>query len=192
MLPPFLATLGSGADGVLGSYVQFHPLVYMLKLYIEMGIADLIVKVVRATDSNITPSPYSHSRGGMGGTGGPGGAHGGNGGGGGNDTELRSRPNLSNMFAPGASGGGARGLLGKNASETGTETIVEAGGGGGYGLKSNQSGGGGGGGGITKMVRTTVSSRAIETKGGGSDDGDASSSSSTRGLQKHAAWDEPV
>lgn len=175
MLPPFLATLGSGADGVLGSYVQFHPLVYMLKLYIEMGIADLIVKVVRATDSNITPSPYSHSRG-MGGME-PAAAAG-------NDTELRSRPNLSNMFAPGASSGGARGMLGKNASETGTETIVQSDGGkhGGYGLKSNHSHGGGRG----IVVQTTVSSRAVEPKGGDSDDG--SSQSSTRGLQKNAAW----
>lgn len=35
-------------DGT-NSYLQFHPLVYMLKLYIEMNIADLIAKVVRAT-----------------------------------------------------------------------------------------------------------------------------------------------
>lgn len=154
--------------------MQFHPLVYMLKLYIEMGIADLIVKVVRATDSNITPSPYSHSRGGIGGMD-PGAPHGG-GGGGGNDTELRSRPNLSNMFAPGASTGGARGILDKNATEAGTETIVQSEGGS-YGLKSGHGAG--------IMVRTTVSSRTVEPK---RDSDDGSSQSSTRGLQKHAAW----
>ncbi|KAH8656381.1 hypothetical protein BGZ61DRAFT_540955 [Ilyonectria robusta] len=33
-------------------YVQFHPLVYILKLHIEMNIADLIIKVVRATNDN--------------------------------------------------------------------------------------------------------------------------------------------
>lgn len=30
-------------------YLQFHPLVYMMKLHIEMNIASLIAKVVRAT-----------------------------------------------------------------------------------------------------------------------------------------------
>lgn len=30
-------------------YLQFHPLVYMMKLHIEMNIAALIAKVVRAT-----------------------------------------------------------------------------------------------------------------------------------------------
>ncbi|KAH8755423.1 hypothetical protein F5883DRAFT_504700 [Diaporthe sp. PMI_573] len=33
-------------------YVQFHPLVYLLKLHIEMNIADLIVKVVKETNHN--------------------------------------------------------------------------------------------------------------------------------------------
>ncbi|EXK25555.1 hypothetical protein FOMG_17797 [Fusarium oxysporum f. sp. melonis 26406] len=36
----------------LRSYVQFHPLVYMIKLHIEMNISALIVKVVRATGIN--------------------------------------------------------------------------------------------------------------------------------------------
>jgi hypothetical protein len=31
-------------------YVQFHPLVYIIKLYIEMNMADLITKVVRASN----------------------------------------------------------------------------------------------------------------------------------------------
>ena len=29
-------------------YIQFHPLVYLLKLYIEINISDLIVKIVKA------------------------------------------------------------------------------------------------------------------------------------------------
>ncbi|KAF7561103.1 hypothetical protein G7046_g3026 [Stylonectria norvegica] len=41
--------IGSMSIGNGFIYVQFHPLVYMLKLYIEMNISDLIVKVVRAT-----------------------------------------------------------------------------------------------------------------------------------------------
>jgi len=32
-------------------YVQFHPLVYLVKLHIEMNIADLIAKVVRASNT---------------------------------------------------------------------------------------------------------------------------------------------
>jgi len=31
-------------------YVQFHPLVYLVKLHIEMNIADLIAKVVQASN----------------------------------------------------------------------------------------------------------------------------------------------
>lgn len=31
------------------SYVQFHPLMYLIKLKIEMNMADLIVKIVKAT-----------------------------------------------------------------------------------------------------------------------------------------------
>lgn len=39
------------------SYVQFHPLVYMLKLHIEMNISALVVRVVRATgDHSSYPS----------------------------------------------------------------------------------------------------------------------------------------
>jgi hypothetical protein len=33
-------------------YVQFHPLVYLLKLHIEMNMADLITKVVRAENGS--------------------------------------------------------------------------------------------------------------------------------------------
>lgn len=29
------------------TYIQFHPLVYLVKLHIEMNMADLIVKIVR-------------------------------------------------------------------------------------------------------------------------------------------------
>jgi hypothetical protein len=29
------------------TYIQFHPLVYLIKLHIEMNMADLIVKIVR-------------------------------------------------------------------------------------------------------------------------------------------------
>lgn len=49
------------------SYVQFHPLAYLVKLYIEMSMTDLIAKIVRRsltagqsgarhTDSGMTPS----------------------------------------------------------------------------------------------------------------------------------------
>ncbi|KAH8659740.1 hypothetical protein BGZ61DRAFT_370056 [Ilyonectria robusta] len=41
--------IGSMSIGNGFIYVQFHPLVYMLKLHIEMNISSLIVKVVRAT-----------------------------------------------------------------------------------------------------------------------------------------------
>ncbi|KAI1343720.1 hypothetical protein F5Y15DRAFT_175762 [Xylariaceae sp. FL0016] len=37
-------------------YVQFHPLVYLVKLHIEMNIAELIAKVVRASNPNPTGS----------------------------------------------------------------------------------------------------------------------------------------
>lgn len=54
VLAPLLSAPLVGPDGWLmcHSYLQFHPLVYMLKLYIEMNIADLIAKVVRATGGN--------------------------------------------------------------------------------------------------------------------------------------------
>ncbi|KAG9537066.1 hypothetical protein KCU71_g21294, partial [Aureobasidium melanogenum] len=49
-------------------YIQFHPVAYMVKLYIEMSMADLIVKVatsseidVRAGTSSGTPFPDSRS-----------------------------------------------------------------------------------------------------------------------------------
>ncbi|KAH7112756.1 hypothetical protein B0J13DRAFT_652521 [Dactylonectria estremocensis] len=44
--------IGSMSIGNGFIYVQFHPLVYMLKLHIEMNISSLIVKVVRATGDN--------------------------------------------------------------------------------------------------------------------------------------------
>ncbi|KAJ6443667.1 Sterol 3-beta-glucosyltransferase [Purpureocillium lavendulum] len=44
--------IGSMSIGNGTIYIQFHPLVYILKLHIEMNIADLIVKVVQATSDN--------------------------------------------------------------------------------------------------------------------------------------------
>lgn len=39
--------------------MQFHPLAYLLKLQIEMGMADLIVKIVRAANPEVGSSePY--------------------------------------------------------------------------------------------------------------------------------------
>ena len=43
-------------------YVQFHPLVYLLKLHIEMNMADLIGKVVRASNQDGTHDYSSRSR----------------------------------------------------------------------------------------------------------------------------------
>ncbi|KAF5550058.1 hypothetical protein FNAPI_7861 [Fusarium napiforme] len=49
--------IGSMSIGNGFIYVQFHPLVYMLKLHIEMNISGLIVRVVRATgDHSSYPS----------------------------------------------------------------------------------------------------------------------------------------
>ncbi|KAH7260159.1 hypothetical protein FSOLCH5_009491 [Fusarium solani] len=43
-------------------YVQFHPLVYLLKLHIEMNMADLIGKVVRASNNQDSNDYSSRSR----------------------------------------------------------------------------------------------------------------------------------
>ncbi|KAH7144503.1 hypothetical protein B0J13DRAFT_525876 [Dactylonectria estremocensis] len=43
-------------------YVQFHPLVYLLKLHIEMNMADLIGKVVRASNAEGSHEYSSRSR----------------------------------------------------------------------------------------------------------------------------------
>lgn len=43
-------------------YIQFHPLVYLLKLHIEMNMADLIGKVVRASNNDISGDYSSRSR----------------------------------------------------------------------------------------------------------------------------------
>ncbi|KAM6508341.1 hypothetical protein FALCPG4_018214 [Fusarium falciforme] len=45
-------TVSMSLDQHIDCYVQFHPLVYMLKLHIELNISSLIVKVVRATGDN--------------------------------------------------------------------------------------------------------------------------------------------
>ncbi|KAH6967726.1 hypothetical protein BKA56DRAFT_497348 [Ilyonectria sp. MPI-CAGE-AT-0026] len=42
-------------------YIQFHPVVYLLKLHIEMNMADLIGKVVRASNNN-ADSNYDYNR----------------------------------------------------------------------------------------------------------------------------------
>ncbi|KAF9781448.1 hypothetical protein IL306_013444 [Fusarium sp. DS 682] len=42
-------------------YVQFHPLAYLVKLHIEMNMADLIIKVVKASNNSDYPD-YSGSR----------------------------------------------------------------------------------------------------------------------------------
>ncbi|KAI5457769.1 hypothetical protein BGZ63DRAFT_364545 [Mariannaea sp. PMI_226] len=44
-------------------YVQFHPLVYLLKLHIEMNMADLIGKVVRASNAEGSNEYSTRSRG---------------------------------------------------------------------------------------------------------------------------------
>ncbi|OHE91956.1 hypothetical protein CORC01_12744 [Colletotrichum orchidophilum] len=41
------------------SYAQFHPLAYLLKLHIEMGMADLIAKIVKASNPM---RPHAESR----------------------------------------------------------------------------------------------------------------------------------
>ncbi|KAK7955980.1 uncharacterized protein PG986_005202 [Apiospora aurea] len=55
LFPPITTLLGCSlgltADMDLSSYLQFHPLTYLMKLYIEMNVASLIVKVVR--DSSV-------------------------------------------------------------------------------------------------------------------------------------------
>ena len=43
-------------------YVQFHPLVYLIKLHIEMNMADLIGKVVRASNQQGNHDYSSRSR----------------------------------------------------------------------------------------------------------------------------------
>ncbi|RGP65261.1 hypothetical protein FSPOR_7395 [Fusarium sporotrichioides] len=54
-----LILIGSMSIGNGFIYVQFHPLVYMLKLHIEMNISALIVRVVRATgDHSSYPDGY--------------------------------------------------------------------------------------------------------------------------------------
>jgi hypothetical protein len=40
-------------------YVQFHPLVYLVKLHIEMNMADLIGKVVRASSNANASNGYN-------------------------------------------------------------------------------------------------------------------------------------
>lgn len=42
-------------------YLQFHPLAYLVKLHIEMNMADLITKVVKASNPAGYPD-YSNSR----------------------------------------------------------------------------------------------------------------------------------
>lgn len=48
-------------DADLFSYIQFHPLVYLLKLHIEMNMADLIGKVVRAGNNDPRNGGHDYS-----------------------------------------------------------------------------------------------------------------------------------
>jgi len=66
-----IGTMSIGA-GVL--YIQFHPLVYLIKLHIEMSLADLIAKTVRG-EANSDPGVYYHSSTGGGRGTGPTGLH---------------------------------------------------------------------------------------------------------------------
>ncbi|SPJ79018.1 uncharacterized protein FTOL_07409 [Fusarium torulosum] len=55
-----IVLIGSMSIGNGFIYVQFHPLVYMIKLHIEMNISSLIVRVVRATgDHSSYPEGFS-------------------------------------------------------------------------------------------------------------------------------------
>lgn len=69
-------------------YVQFHPLVYILKLHIELNMADLIAKIVKMENGGSYPSG-SNPAAGYGGKSGPGGRTGGTGGGGTNTADPR-------------------------------------------------------------------------------------------------------
>ena len=62
-------------------YVQFHPLVYILKLHIELNMADLIAKIVKMENGGSYPSG-SNPAAGYGGKSGQGGRTGGTAGGG--------------------------------------------------------------------------------------------------------------
>lgn len=72
-------------------YVQFHPLVYILKLHIELNMADLIAKIVKMENGGSYPSgsnPAAGYGGGKSGGGAGGGRTGGTGGGGGGGTNT--------------------------------------------------------------------------------------------------------
>ena len=48
-------------------YIQFHPIAYMVKLNIEMSMADLIVKTARSSEIDVNPKsssmkPYADTR----------------------------------------------------------------------------------------------------------------------------------
>jgi hypothetical protein len=60
-MSPYSRCVECKADTKCGSYLQFHPLTYLLKLYIEMNIATLIGKVVKDT----TPIQYNPHAGGI-------------------------------------------------------------------------------------------------------------------------------
>ncbi|KAH0350894.1 hypothetical protein KCU81_g2201, partial [Aureobasidium melanogenum] len=42
-------------------FVQFHPVAYMVKLNIEMSMADMIVKVARSSENDVKPKSSSHT-----------------------------------------------------------------------------------------------------------------------------------
>lgn len=50
-------------------YLVFHPLVYLLKLHIELNLTDLLAKIVRVAEGHSTHSEDSKGRTGKSGTG---------------------------------------------------------------------------------------------------------------------------
>ncbi|KAF4448056.1 hypothetical protein F53441_8487 [Fusarium austroafricanum] len=120
--------IGSMSIGNGFIYVQFHPLVYILKLHIEMNISDLIVRVVRATGDH-----SSYPEGGID-----------------ENTELRSRMKAAVSKKTGGSNRtGTNGGKGVMFSSTGRnlEVRVDAGG----QAPTSQAQGG-----ITKVTQTQV------------------------------------
>ncbi|KAF4991463.1 hypothetical protein FDECE_14033 [Fusarium decemcellulare] len=96
--------IGSMSIGNGFIYVQFHPLVYMLKLHIELNISSLIVKVVRATGDNSSYKNDYYNQG----------------------TELQSKPMGNNTIGGTASKGRANtGPLFSSTNEARIDTDAE-------------------------------------------------------------------
>ncbi|CAH0002117.1 unnamed protein product [Clonostachys byssicola] len=113
-------------------YVQFHPLIYMLKLHIEMNISSLIVRVVMATgDKSSYINEYQQ----------------------GTELQSKSKSGNTNRAGPGASnrtGGGMDSLFSSGRNEVHIDADGQAAG------KKNAPRGG-----ITRVIQTqvTVASR---------------------------------